>query len=89
MVHDEPPPKQRRPSAGANPAIGVRMPPDELDAVDDWRRGQPDLPSRPEAIRRLVSRALAAEGQPTRQELATGYIVGDQLTSENDGGASR
>lgn len=26
--------------------------------VDDWRRRQPDIPSRSEAIRRLVEKAL-------------------------------
>ena len=29
-----------------------------IKAVDDWRRQQPDLPSRAEAIRRLVEAAL-------------------------------
>jgi hypothetical protein len=28
---------------------------EELRALDDWRRAQPDLPSRSEAIRRLVA----------------------------------
>ena len=32
-----------------------------LKALDDWRRRQADLPSRAEAIRRLVDAALAAE----------------------------
>jgi hypothetical protein len=36
-----------------------------LDAVDDWRRTQPDIPPRAEAIRRLVSQAL---DQPERKE---------------------
>jgi hypothetical protein len=31
-----------------------------IAAVDDWRRKQPDLPSRPEAIRRLVETGLKA-----------------------------
>ena len=31
------------------------------EVVDEWRRGQPDLPSRSEAIRRLVHRGLEAE----------------------------
>jgi metal-responsive CopG/Arc/MetJ family transcriptional regulator len=34
-----------------------------LAAVDDWRRQQPDLPSRSEAIRRLVERGLKAKGK--------------------------
>jgi hypothetical protein len=29
-----------------------------LDAVDAWRRVQPDLPARAEAVRRLVRQAL-------------------------------
>jgi uncharacterized protein len=29
-----------------------------LRRIDDWRRKQPDLPSRAEAIRRLVEQAL-------------------------------
>jgi hypothetical protein len=33
----------------------------QLDAVDEWRRAQPDLPSRTEAVRRLVAQALKAE----------------------------
>jgi hypothetical protein len=40
--------------------IGMRWQPDILSAIDDWRREQPDLPSRPDAIRRLVEQALAA-----------------------------
>lgn len=30
-----------------------------LSKLDDWRRKQPDLPGRAEAIRRLVEQALA------------------------------
>jgi len=29
-----------------------------IKRIDDWRRAQPDLPSRAEAIRRLVDQAL-------------------------------
>lgn len=32
-----------------------------ITAVDDWRRKQPAIPARAEAIRRLVERALAME----------------------------
>jgi len=31
----------------------------DLKRIDDWRRRQPDLPTRPEALRRLVELALA------------------------------
>jgi hypothetical protein len=30
----------------------------QLRAIDEWRRKQPDLPSRSEAIRRLIDQAL-------------------------------
>ena len=32
-----------------------------LRRLDDWRRKQPDIPSRAEAIRRLVEKGLEAE----------------------------
>ena len=32
--------------------------PEELHAIDEWRRQQPDLPSRAEAMRRLIERGL-------------------------------
>jgi hypothetical protein len=35
------------------------MPPADLAAVDAWAESQPDAPTRPEAIRRLVALALA------------------------------
>jgi hypothetical protein len=39
--------------------IGVRLQPSKLADLDMWASEQADHPSRPEAIRRLVSRALA------------------------------
>lgn len=38
--------------------VGTRVQPELLKRLDDWRREQPDLPSRPEALRRLAERAL-------------------------------
>lgn len=32
--------------------------PDLLRRVDEWRRTQPDIPSRAEAVRRLIDKAL-------------------------------
>jgi hypothetical protein len=43
---------------GAGQLIGVRMQPDELAAIDSYRRDQPGVPSRPEAMRRLCIQAL-------------------------------
>ena len=37
-----------------------------LRAVDDWRRQQPDLPSRAEAIRRLVGVGLKASSKKSQ-----------------------
>lgn len=36
----------------------VRMPDEELAALDEWRERQKPEPTRPEAIRRLVEKAL-------------------------------
>jgi hypothetical protein len=36
--------------------------------VEDWRRSQPKIPSRPDAIRQLLKRALSA---PERHDSAT------------------
>lgn len=34
--------------------VGTRFQSDLLAAIDLWRKGQTDLPTRPEAVRRLV-----------------------------------
>jgi hypothetical protein len=46
-----------RPPVGST-LVGVRLPPDELAPLDEWIAKQENTPSRPEAIRRLVARAL-------------------------------
>ncbi|MBK9073331.1 MAG: hypothetical protein IPL79_20375 [Myxococcales bacterium] len=38
--------------------LNLVITPSQVAAIDEWRRAQPDLPSRSEAIRRLVSEAL-------------------------------
>lgn len=45
-----------------NEAVLVRMPADLVELLDEFRRSQPDLPSRPEAVRRIVSERLATNG---------------------------
>lgn len=37
----------------------------QVRAIDEWRRRQPDLPSRSEAIRRLIDAALNADAAKT------------------------
>ena len=43
-------------------AIMLRVEPAMVDAIDNWRREQPDLPTRPEAIRRMIAQATARKG---------------------------
>lgn len=43
---------------GKGTMIGVRLQPESLARLDRWRLEQADKPSRPEAIRRLVSEAF-------------------------------
>jgi hypothetical protein len=51
-----------RPRTGVGAQIGMRWQAPVLAAIDDWRRAQSDLPSRTEAIRRLVELGLKAKG---------------------------
>jgi hypothetical protein len=41
-----------------NPAIQIRLRGDLWSAVETFRRNEPDIPTRPEAVRRLLHRAL-------------------------------
>jgi hypothetical protein len=45
------------------PQIGVRVDDEFLKLIDAWRRKQDDVPTRPEAIRRLVEIALKSKGK--------------------------
>jgi hypothetical protein len=49
-------------AAAASPSfqVQVRIPTDLLLAVESFRRTEPDIPTRPEAVRRLLQRALIA-----------------------------
>lgn len=42
-------------------AVNVRIDRPSLTRLDEWRRAQDDLPTRPEAIRRLIEAGLRAE----------------------------
>jgi hypothetical protein len=53
--------KPRAPQTGE--LVGVRLQPDALDRLDAWRRIQDDLPSRPEAMRRLFELGLQAKAK--------------------------
>jgi hypothetical protein len=54
--------KGRPPGSAFASPLPMRFTVSQLEAVDEWRRNQPDLPSRTEAIRRLVEEALRTEG---------------------------
>lgn len=41
-------------------AINLRLPREMLDAIDSRRRLEPDLPTRPEMIRRLLAEVLGS-----------------------------
>lgn len=41
--------------------VMVRLPPELLRRLDDWRRAEADLPGRAEAIRRMIEWAAEAK----------------------------
>lgn len=47
-------------------AFQMRASADFLHALDEWRRAQPDLPGRAEAIRRLVQDGVDRAGIKTK-----------------------
>jgi hypothetical protein len=50
--------KRGRPATGQGVPVGVRMDANLIGRLDAWREAQPDQPGRPEAVRRLVAKAL-------------------------------
>jgi hypothetical protein len=54
--------KPGRPPVESAP-VTVRLTTADIARVDDWRRGEHDLPSRPEGIRRLIELGFRA-GSP-------------------------
>lgn len=51
--------KKGRPPVDSE-GITVRMERSQIARLDDWRRNQSDLPTRPEAVRRLVEKAISS-----------------------------
>jgi hypothetical protein len=54
-----------RPATGVGTLVGQRWREDQLDEIDQWRRGQADMPGRAEAIRRLVEIGLKVKREKT------------------------
>jgi hypothetical protein len=42
-------------------AVFVRLPGPVFRALEDWRRHQPDIPHRSQALRRLIEKALNSD----------------------------
>jgi hypothetical protein len=49
----------------------VRVSPEQLKALDEWRRLQAEIPSRPEAVRRLMELGLRAKPGHPKVKAAT------------------
>jgi len=55
-----------RPRTGIGKPVGLRLYPELERQVDAWAKKQPDKPGRPEAIRRLIEFALAANANGSK-----------------------
>lgn len=51
------------------PQINIRVDPDFLKRLDQWRKTQDDLPGRPEAVRRIVEQALSEPSSKKKPRL--------------------
>lgn len=75
--------KRGRPkTTGKGLGLLVRLHPPELAALDAWIAAQPEpRPTRPEALRRLAGKALAAEDAGAEEERS---IPVEDLNASND-----
>ena len=60
-IADIPKKRGRKKTTGRGEGVMVRFHDPLASSVDQWSAAQPDAPSRPEAIRRLVEKGLAAD----------------------------
>lgn len=58
-----------RPVTDATPVL-TRLWPDLLGKLDAWRGSQPDVPGRPEAIRRLIESGLKSAARKPRHPVS-------------------
>lgn len=71
-------PKKHRPSS-VGTLVGTRFQPTLLVAIDEWRKQQSDLPTRPEAVRRLIDIGLRQTGGRAKTGLSvTSDLRGNQ-----------
>jgi Arc/MetJ-type ribon-helix-helix transcriptional regulator len=52
--------KRGRPRVGQTPVVSFRLAPEWQQEIDEWRSGEPDHPSRSDAIRILLAMGLSA-----------------------------
>jgi hypothetical protein len=50
--------------------LTLRLSPEQLAALDNWRREQTDLPGRPEAVRRLMELGMTVRKRSRLARLA-------------------
>lgn len=60
-IDDTNKPKKGRPVVDTEP-VNLRLPREMLSAIDNFRKAENDLPTRPEGIRRLLAEALKEKG---------------------------
>lgn len=65
-------PRRRAPTTGT--LVGTRFQAPLLEAIDDWRKAQSDLPTRPEAVRRLIELGMTADAQKQTVTSSMQYI---------------
>jgi hypothetical protein len=59
--------KRGRPATGQAPVLSFRLGVEYKQAIDDWRSGERDKPSRSEAIRWLIGQGLEVESNKGRK----------------------
>ncbi len=57
--------KPRRRATTTGTLVGTRFQATLLEAIDSWRKDQADLPTRPEAVRRLVELGMTSGIPPS------------------------
>jgi hypothetical protein len=75
------PTKQRASTTGK--LVGTRFQTDLLEAIDQWRRGQADLPTRHEAVRRLVEKGIS-ESTITYEFAIKEAVLSSHCTGEKE-----
>lgn len=58
--------RPRRRATTTGTLVGTRFQADLLEAIDGWRKDQADLPTRPEAVRRLVELGMSCGADPCK-----------------------